>query len=111
MMTEAVVSLAIIMVAIMPLVYSFFQEQRVLRTSYQKALAMELIDGEMEILLAGEWRAFHEGTQPYVLRGAAVTNLPKGQAQLTIKGQKLRLAWTQANGRTATQVVREGVGR
>ena len=103
--------MAIIALATMPLAYSFFQEQQVLKTSYQKALVIELIDGEMEILMAGEWRTFNEGPQPFVLHGRAVANLPAGSAQLTVTGQKLRLEWTQANGKTATRVIREGTGR
>ncbi|MDB6112006.1 MAG: hypothetical protein JWR69_3756, partial [Pedosphaera sp.] len=50
--TELIVAMAILVIAAMPLALSFAQEGKVLRQSYQKAAAMELVDGEMEILLA-----------------------------------------------------------
>jgi hypothetical protein len=109
--TELIVAMAILLIAAMPLALSFAQEGKVLRQSYQKAAAMELIDGELEILLAGEWRAFKEGSQPYELRGAAAKNLPPGKAVLTITAKQIRLEWLPEKGDWATKVVREGTVR
>ena len=109
--TDMMVAMGILTLAIMPLAFTFFQEVAILRGSYQKSVAMELIDGEMEVLLAGEWRTFQPGRQAYPLHGAAQTNLPPGTAYLTITGQKARLEWLPQNGKTGVQVVREGVLR
>ncbi|MDB6108633.1 MAG: hypothetical protein JWR69_383, partial [Pedosphaera sp.] len=78
---------------------------------YQKAAAMELVDGEMEILLAGEWRAFKEGNQPYELHGDSARNLSPGKAVLTITAKRVRLEWRPEKGELASMVVREGTGR
>jgi hypothetical protein len=109
--TELVVAMAILVLAGMPLALSFAQEGKVLRQSYQKAAAMELIDGEMEILLAGEWRAFKEGSQAYELHGDSARNLSPGKAVLTIKAKHVRLEWLPEKGELASAVMREGTGR
>src|SRR6266436_470087 len=57
LMTEMLVALAILLGALLPLAYSLVSEKRLARAVYQRAVAMELVDGEMEILAAGEWRA------------------------------------------------------
>ena len=68
---------------------------------------MEIVDGEMEILQAGEWKTFPEGAQPYVTQAAARTNLPAGNLTLTKKEETLRLEWKSKG----LKVVREGKGR
>jgi hypothetical protein len=109
LMTELLIAMAILILAVIPLAMCFVQESKVLRQSYQRAVAMELIDGEMEILLAGEWRSFKEGTQSYPLSGDAQKNLPPGQAVLSITGKHVRLEWQPEKGNLVTAVVREGV--
>jgi hypothetical protein len=106
LMVELVVAIAIMALAMMPLAYSFAQEHRLQRSSYQRAVAMELLDGEMEVLLAGEWRAFKEGTQPYSFRADSAKNLPPGSAQLTIQGNHVRLEW-RPELKTAATIRRE----
>jgi len=105
--TELIVAMGMLMIAMMPLAFSFPQEQRQVRSFYQRAVAMELIDGEMEILMAGEWRAFKEGTQPYPLQGESARNLPPGKAQLTITGRHVRLEWMPEKKASGGRVVRE----
>jgi hypothetical protein len=90
---ELVVAIGILSAAMLPLAFSFVQEQRLERGYYFRAVAMEIIDGEMEALVAGEWRSFHEGVQKYPLRAEAATNLPPGQFLLTIEEPRLRLEW------------------
>jgi len=50
---------------VLPLAYSVASEKRLARASYQRAVAMEIVDGEIEILAAGEWLAFKSGAQDY----------------------------------------------
>jgi Tfp pilus assembly protein PilV len=104
---EIIVAMAILAVGVMPLAYSFAQETRLFRKSYQRAVAVELVDGEMEILLAGGWRSYSPGTNNYVLRGGAATNLPPGETRLTITGRQLRLEWLPARKDPFSKVVRE----
>ncbi|HXC98778.1 MAG TPA: hypothetical protein VN048_05510 [Verrucomicrobiae bacterium] len=105
MIAEALVAIGIFSIAALPLMSSIVFVQKHLRGSYQHAVAMEAVDGEMEILLAGEWREFQPGTQPYELHGDAVKNLPPGHAELTINGRHVRLEWTP--DRHGGKVVRE----
>lgn len=107
LMTEMVVAMSFLMVAMLPLALSFAKEQRYLRSCYQRAIAMEIVDGEMEVLLAGEWRAFKNGAQEYAPRGEALKNLPAGKFELTITGRQLRLEWLPAAKNHGGHVVRE----
>ena len=107
LMVELLVAMALLTGALLPLAYSIASERRLARASYQRAVAMELVDGEMEILGAGEWHAFAPGTQRYSVRSAAVTNLPPGEFLLTVKPGKVRLEWQPAVKRHGGAVVRE----
>ena len=61
------VAIAILAVAMLPLSAGFFADQKVLRSHYWRAVAMEIVDGEMEILVAGEHRANQVSTLPHNL--------------------------------------------
>jgi hypothetical protein len=107
LMTDLVVGLAIFALALLPLAVSFVREFQLVRASYWRSLAMEIVDGEMEILAAGEWRAVEEGASAFVAHAPAVTNLPPGQFQLTKSGGHLRLEWTPETHRGVGAVIRE----
>ena len=109
LLTEMVIAMAILVVAVLPLAYSFISEQRLLRTYYYRAVAMEIVDGEMEALAAGEWRAFNEGAHEYAVRANAITNLPPGQFRLTVSGPRLRLEWLPQARHQGGSVVRETI--
>ena len=108
---DLLVAMAILAVAMLPLSAGFFAEQKVLRSHYWRAVAMEIVDGEMEILVAGEWRARPEGTQPYLVKADAAKNLPPGKFTLTRTGKTLRLEWAPEKGGSGGAVVREAVAR
>jgi len=102
------VALAILALAVLPVGYSVSQERKLTRAYYFRAVAMEIVDGELEVLRAGAWRQFKEGAQPYEPRAESAAQLPPGRFTLTLTGERLRLAW-QADGKGArTAVVREG---
>ena len=111
LLVEAVVAMAVIALAMLPIMGTYARIQKAVRFSYQHAVAMELVDGEMEVLLAGEWRGFPAGPQPYALRGAAATNLPPGKTVLTITGNRVRLEWTPDKRGLGGPVIREAVAR
>ena len=56
-------------------------------------MALQLIDGEMDVLLAGERRKYTTGEHRITPVGEAVQNLPEGEFVLTVHDQKLTLAW------------------
>ena len=92
-MIELLVAMALLMVAIVPLAYSISNERHMARNYYQRAVAMEIVDGEMEVLAAGEWRRFPGGSQEYTVHEIAATNLPPGRFLLTVQTNNVRLEW------------------
>lgn len=111
LMTELMIGLAILGIAVFPLAFSFAKEHQYLRTCYQRAVAMEIVDGEMEVLLAGEWQSFTNGVHTLAPRAQSATNLPPGTLQLTRADKHLRLEWLPATRDQGGKVVREATAR
>jgi hypothetical protein len=107
LMTELMIAMAILAVVMFPLAFSFAQETKFLRSCYNRAVATEIVDGEVEVLLAGEWRSFKEGVQDYAPHALAVTNLPSSKFQITITGRRLRLEWLPSEKDQGGRVIRE----
>lgn len=93
LMTELLVAMAMLTGVLLPIAYSITSEKRLARTAYHRSVAMEIVDGEMEILAAGEWRSFTPGPHEYLVRAVAATNLPPGRFLLTVGPDKVRLEW------------------
>jgi hypothetical protein len=107
MMVDLFVGMMILAVAILPLAFSYVKETRLLRAEYFHGVVMEIVDGEMEILAAGEWRNVPEGAQPYTVHARAAASLPPGHFQLTKTGRRLRLEWVSDQRQGIRPVVRE----
>jgi len=105
--TECVIAMSILAVIMLPVAFSIFHEMKLARAYYNRGIAMQLVDGEMELLAGGEWRAYQPGSQRYVVRGGAVTNLPPGEFRLTLTNDTARLEWLPQNRRVGGAVVRE----
>jgi len=104
---DLLVGLAILSLAIVPLGYSFARERQVLKMEYFRSVANEIVDGETEILAAGDGKNYSEGAQAYVIHSRAAASLPPGHFQLTKNGNHLRLEWTPDERRGVSAVVRE----
>jgi hypothetical protein len=104
---DLLVGLAILTLAVVPLGYSFARERQVLKTEYCRSVADEIVDGEMEILAAGDWKNFPDGAQNYSVHANALASLPPGHFQLTKTGSHLRLEWGPDGKRGIGVVVRE----
>ncbi|HSM79477.1 MAG TPA: hypothetical protein VLT57_17685, partial [Bryobacteraceae bacterium] len=61
LLLELFVAIGIMAAVLLPLTYGQWFESNALRTAYQRAVAMELVDGEMEVFAAGQWRQFGSG--------------------------------------------------
>jgi hypothetical protein len=109
LMVELLVAVALVIGGLFPLAYSFVSERRLARAYYHRAVAMEIVDGEMETLLAGERRAFPPGTRDYRVHAGAATNLPPGRFILTVQPDKVRLRWQPALKDHGGPVTREAV--
>ena len=90
---DLLVGLAILSLAIVPLGLAFARERQVLRLEYFDSVANEILDGEMEILAAGDWKSFPDGSQVYPVHSRAAGVLPPGHFQLIKTGHHLRLEW------------------
>jgi hypothetical protein len=108
-MTEMMVAIALLVGTLLPIAYSVASERRQARFSYQRAVAMEIVDGEMEILVAGGWRAFAPGRHALPVNAAAATNLPPGQLLLTVETNRVRLEWQPGVKHMGGPVAREAV--
>jgi Tfp pilus assembly protein PilX len=111
LMVELLVAMALLTGAVLPLAYSFAAEKRLARASYQRAVAMEVVDGEIEVLAAGEWRAFSLGAHDYSAHNVSATNLPPGRFLLTLATNKVRLEWQPSIKMHGGGVVREAMVR
>jgi hypothetical protein len=104
---ELIVAIALLTVAILPVAYSFAAEKRLARASYQRAVAMEIVDGEMEILAAGEWRSYQPGRHNYAVHALSITNLPPGNFLLDMETNKFRLEWRPSVSMHGGSVIRD----
>jgi hypothetical protein len=104
---DLVVGLAILTLAVVPLGYSFARERQVLKMEYYRSVANEIVDGEMEILAAGDWKNFPDGSQNYPVRAGAMASLPSGHFQLTKTGNHLRLEWSPDGKHGIGAIIRE----
>jgi hypothetical protein len=107
LITEWVVAMGVFTLACLPLAFEFLRERDLCHAYYLRAAALEIVDGEMEMLAAGEWRAFKTGRQPYTVKAESATNLPPGEFVLTLTEDRLRLEWSPKVRRKGGAVVRE----
>ncbi|HVV00968.1 MAG TPA: hypothetical protein VHH88_06370 [Verrucomicrobiae bacterium] len=107
LMIELTVAMVLITGALLPIAYSFASEKRLAIGMYQRAVATEMVDGEMEVLAAGEWRRFPPGQRVLPMRGSAATNLPPGKLVLMIQTNHLRLEWETAGKKHGGLIARE----
>jgi hypothetical protein len=104
---ELVVAVGILGAAAIPLAYSFSHEQQLIRAYYYRAIAMEIVDGEMEVLVAGEWHSYREGEQPCQIRAESSANLPQGRFVLTRRDKSLHLEWVPEKNGMGGRVTRD----
>jgi len=107
LMTDLVIGMAILTLAIMPLTYSFVRERQMLRVEYFRAVVVEIVDGEMEILAAGAGQGFPDGQQVYTVHANVAAHLPPGHFQLIKTGKHLRLEWQPDKRQGIGPVIRE----
>lgn len=107
LMTEMLIALAVVSLAILPLAYSFAQENKYLRRCYERSVAIEVVDGEIEILRAGGWRQFTNGVHTITTTARSATNLPPGELRLTLTDKQARVEWLPAETSHGSPVVRE----
>jgi hypothetical protein len=108
-MIEGMVGIAILVIAVFPLAMWSVLDAKALHKTYQRAVASEMVDGEMEILAAGGWRGVVEGTNEYHASGKAGANLPEGKFQVIRRGDHVWLEWKALRKSGIGAVAREAV--
>jgi hypothetical protein len=104
---EVLMAMTILIIAVLPLGFTLTADAGLFRVTYQRAVAMEIVDGEIEILAAGGWHDIPEGSHPYSVHANAAANLPPGRFRVTRAGNHLRLEWSAAKKSGIGPVVRE----
>jgi hypothetical protein len=104
---DLVVGLAILALAIVPVGFAFARERQALKNEYLRAVANEVVDGEMEILAAGGAKDLPDGAQNYFIHSRAAAVLPPGKFLLTKSGSHLRLEWHGDTKCGVSAIVRE----
>lgn len=92
-MIDLAMAMIVLSAAILPLAFSFAKERDVLQLDYFRAVADEIVDGEMEVLAAGDWKNFPNGSRVYTVHSRSAANLPPGHFELTKTENHLRLEW------------------
>ena len=90
---DVAVAITVLALVFIPLSISSSGDLDLARRHYFEAVALQLIDGEMDVLLAAERRKHTTGEHRITPIGEAVQNLPEGEFVLTLHDQKLTLAW------------------
>ncbi|HMJ88509.1 MAG TPA: hypothetical protein VK530_01765 [Candidatus Acidoferrum sp.] len=96
---ELAIALGVLVAVVLPIALSFRHEAHALRTLYRDAVAMQIVDGEMDVLAAGKWKATPQGRHVYTPRAAALKNLPRGEFIVTRDTKTIRLEWLPNRGR------------
>ncbi len=90
---DVAVAITVLALVFIPLSISSSGDLDLARRHYFEAVALQLIDGEMDVLLAGERQKYTTGEHRITPVGESVQNLPEGEFVLTVHDQKLTLAW------------------
>lgn len=104
---ELAVALSIFVIVMIPMGFTVFRDQELMRAYQTRAAIMEIIDGELEVLAAGYWREFPEGSQTYEVKAESEKALHQGQFTLIKNGRHLRLEWIPQKKRRGGILFRE----
>ncbi|HEY3763451.1 MAG TPA: hypothetical protein VGN23_17030 [Verrucomicrobiae bacterium] len=104
---DLLMAMTILTLAILPLGFSFARERASLRAEYMRSAVDEIVDGEMEILAAGDWKNYPDGAQNYIVHGNTAAHLPVGHFELTKNGNHLRLEWLPDHKQGIGTITRE----
>jgi hypothetical protein len=109
LMAELNAAIAIFALLVLAIVAPLAMDQSMVRQMTVRAVVMEIVDGEMELLAAGGWRSYQAGEQEYQVTSEAAKSLPKGRFVLLVNSNSVRLDWRvkKQDGRESVRVERE----
>ncbi len=108
-MAELYAALAIFSMLVLTVAVPLAMDQSMVRKMTTRAVAMEIVDGEIELLAAGIGRNYKEGEQDYVVACDSAKSLPPGRFVLRVDARSVRLEWREKthDGREIVRVERE----
>ena len=86
-------AIVILMLVFIPLTVTSSRKLDLARRHHVEAVVLQLIDGEIDVLLAGEHKKYNFGEHRITPAGEAAEDLPKGDFILTLKKKQLSLVW------------------
>lgn len=109
---ELLVALAIIALVMIPLASYFFEEGKLFNALYFRSVAEQILDGEREVLMAGEWKKYPVGKYSLSIKNKAFEQLPEKDIYLTVSDvgdnkRKFVLSWTPAKSSGIKKVQKE----
>jgi hypothetical protein len=109
LMAEFSAAIAIFALVVFTSAAPLVMEQAVIRRETARAVAIEIVDGEMELLAAGAWKKFPVGSHEYQVSLASARTLPPGRFVLDVTALKVTLEWREVkpSGREISRVSRE----
>ena len=87
---DLMLAVSILMLLFIPFGVTSSGKLDLARRQHFEAVALQMIDGELDVLLAGERQKYPLGETP---PGEAVKTLPVGEFILIVKEKQLFLAW------------------
>lgn len=105
---ELVIALAMFLIAFVPLGVLATRESRLARSLYFRAVAGEILDGELEVLLAGGWKSLSPGTNDLFVRAEATNSLPPGRFVAVFDPPRLMVQWRAQKPHTGADTLRRG---
>jgi hypothetical protein len=100
-------AMAVFLVGFFGVAYLASREMKLARAYYYDAIAMSLVDGELEVLAAGAWRSLPEGESTYSSKAPATRSLPPGRFLATRTPEVIRLEWLPAGKGRGRHIIRE----
>jgi len=100
-------AMAIFLVGFFFVAYLSTREMKLARAYYYDAIAMSLVDGELEVLAAGAWRELPTGESEFRSKAPTRESLPPGRLRATRSDRLVRLEWIPANRGNGRHITRE----
>ena len=90
---DLMLAVSILMLLFIPFGVTSSGKLDLARRQHFEAVALQMIDGELDVLLAGERQKYLLGEHKITPPGEAVKTLPVGEFILIVKEKQLYLAW------------------
>ena len=94
---EAILALALTAAVLLPISGIVVSQRRIASDLTRHLTMIELVDGEMELIAAGDWVRYPEGTHSVPLPSPEGFVPPVGELTLVRQGREFSLAWRPAN--------------